>query len=74
LLVAVIFLPVTLVAVIFCTDVFPLCIDMGIMGIAMGAIDCLANLQLVQIYGKAVAPFLQVMFIHCVFNSITLYE
>ncbi|KAF6020168.1 MFSD4 [Bugula neritina] len=61
LLVAVIFLPVTLVAVIFCTDVFPLCIDMGIMGIAMGAIDCLANLQLVQIYGKAVAPFLQAL-------------
>jgi len=34
---------------------------MAIMGLAMGAIDCLANLQLVHIYDKAVAPFLQAM-------------
>lgn len=33
---------------------------MGLMGLAMGAIDCMVNLQLVLIYDKAVAPFLQV--------------
>ena len=30
-----------------------------IMGINMGCIDCLANLQMIQMYGESVSPFLQ---------------
>ena len=35
---------------------------LAVMGFNMGCIDCLANLKMIQIYGEAVAPFLQVKF------------
>ena len=33
---------------------------LAVMGFNMGCIDCLANLKMIQLYGEAVAPFLQV--------------
>ena len=35
---------------------------LAVMGFNMGCIDCLANLKMIQLYGEAVAPFLQVKF------------
>lgn len=60
LLVSVASLPLTLLALSFTRTTTELIIIMSFMGMAMGIIDCLANLQLVHIYDKAVAPFLQV--------------
>ena len=37
-----------------------LAITLAVMGLGMGSIDSLANLQLMHIYGDAVSPFLQV--------------
>ena len=37
-----------------------LAIVLLLMGFNMGAIDCLANVQMIQLYGDAVSPFLQV--------------
>ena len=34
---------------------------LAVMGFNMGCIDCLANLKMIQLYGEAVAPFLQVL-------------
>ena len=33
---------------------------LSVMGINMGIIDCLANLQMIQLFGERVGPFLQV--------------
>lgn len=60
LLVSVTCLPVTLVVVSFSRQLKLLSAMMAVMGLAMGVIDCVANLQLILIYDKAVAPFLQV--------------
>ena len=60
LLVSVVCLPITLLIVSFSKHLYVLAPMMALMGLAMGAIDCLANLQLVHIFDKAVAPFLQV--------------
>lgn len=68
LLLSLYFLPITLLIVSFSRHLYVLATVMAIMGIAMGTIDCLANLQLVQIYDKAVAPFLQV----CILSSLNL--
>ena len=35
-------------------------VSQTVMGINMGCIDCLTNLQMIQLYGQSVSPFLQV--------------
>ena len=37
-----------------------LAVVLCLMGLNMGAIDCLANVQMIKLYGDAVSPFLQV--------------
>ncbi|XP_067935017.1 major facilitator superfamily domain-containing protein 4A-like [Watersipora subatra] len=61
LLVSIMCLPITLVVSSFSRRIDLLGVMMALMGLAMGVIDCLANLQLIHIYDKAVAPFLQTM-------------
>ncbi|KAM4588347.1 major facilitator superfamily domain-containing protein 4A [Odontesthes bonariensis] len=45
----------------FCHDVILLCVVMGLAGKAMGVIDTVANLQLVKLYQKDSAVFLQAL-------------
>ena len=48
----------------FCYNVLILAIAMAVTGLAMGVIDTIANIQLVAIYQKDSAVFLQVC-LHC---------
>lgn len=52
--------PLLILVISFSRYVVMLGIFSAILGIFLGLIDCLANLQLVNVYDKAVAPFLQV--------------
>ncbi|XP_072239316.1 major facilitator superfamily domain-containing protein 4A [Leuresthes tenuis] len=45
----------------FCHNVILLCITMGLAGTAMGVMDTVANLQLVKLYQKDSAVFLQAL-------------
>ena len=60
LLISVASLPCLLVIISLSKWLTLLAISSAVMGISLGVIDCLANLQLVNLYDKAVAPFLQV--------------
>ena len=60
LLVATALIPICMLVIPFCQILGTLGFVLAIMGFNMGCIDCLANLKMIQIYGQAVAPFLQV--------------
>jgi len=62
LLVASSALPVVMFLIPCCRAMFPLALVLAIMGLNMGCIDCLSNLQMIKLCGEsAVAPFLQMM-------------
>jgi len=52
--------PICMVFIPLCTALSGLAFILGVMGLCMGCIDCLANLQMISIHGNAVAPFLHV--------------
>ena len=60
LLVSTTMLPFSMLVVPLCSSIVPLSLVLAVMGLNMGFIDCLANLQMINIYGEAVAPFLHV--------------
>ena len=60
LLIATTLIPMAMFVIPFCKVLAALGIVLAIMGINMGCIDCLANLQMIQLYGQSVSPFLQV--------------
>lgn len=53
-------IPVAMFIIPFCTVLPALALILGVMGLNMGTIDCLANLQMINVFGDNVAPFLQV--------------
>ncbi|ELU08303.1 hypothetical protein CAPTEDRAFT_32514, partial [Capitella teleta] len=61
LLVATSVIPMTVFLVPFCRTLWVLAIVLAVMGINMGTIDCLANLQMINLFGEKVPPFLQAM-------------
>lgn len=60
LLVSTVLVPLSIFLLPFCKVVEALGVVLALMGINMGCIDCLANLQVIRLYGNYVAPFLQV--------------
>jgi predicted membrane channel-forming protein YqfA (hemolysin III family) len=60
LLAATTIIPVSMVLIPFCKMLVVLAIVLAVMGVNMGIIDCLANVQMIKIFGDAVPPFLQV--------------
>jgi len=60
LLVSTTIVPICMVFIPLCTALSGLAFILGVMGLCMGCIDCLANLQMINIHGNAVAPFLHV--------------
>ena len=52
--------PICMVFIPLCKALSGLAFILGVMGLCMGCIDCLANLQMINIHGNAVAPFLHV--------------
>lgn len=69
LLLSVIMLGVTLTVVPECTVLASLTSTLAVMGFFMGTIDTVANISMLQLYGRDVAPFLQV----CLFLAMTLF-
>ncbi|CAH1783781.1 unnamed protein product [Owenia fusiformis] len=61
ILTAISVLPMTLFIVPFCNVMAALGVVLAVMGINMGMIDSLANLQMLKIYGPDVAPFIQAL-------------
>ena len=60
LLVSTAVVPVCMVIIPLCRALSGLAFILGVMGLCMGCIDCLANLQMINVHGNAVAPFLHV--------------
>jgi len=60
LLVSTAVVPICMVIIPLCRALSGLAFILGVMGLCMGCIDCLANLQMINIHGNAVAPFLHV--------------
>ena len=60
LLVSTAVVPVCMLIIPLCRALSALAFILGVMGLCMGCIDCLANLQMINIHGGAVAPFLHV--------------
>jgi len=54
-------LPVAMFIIPFCNALTALALVLALMGLNMGCIDCLANLQMIQTFGGNVSPFLQAM-------------
>ncbi|XP_019620608.1 PREDICTED: major facilitator superfamily domain-containing protein 4A-like isoform X2 [Branchiostoma belcheri] len=61
LLVAVVTVGVTLSVIPLCRSLWILTMVLAIMGVAMGCIDTVANVQLIRIYSHDVSPFLQAL-------------
>ncbi|CAH1266428.1 MFSD4A [Branchiostoma lanceolatum] len=61
LLVAVITVGVTLSVIPLCRTLWILTLVLALMGVAMGCIDTVANVQLIRIYSHDVSPFLQAL-------------
>ncbi|XP_078595027.1 major facilitator superfamily domain-containing protein 4A-like isoform X2 [Branchiostoma floridae x Branchiostoma japonicum] len=61
LLVAVVTVGVTLSVIPLCRTLWILTMVLAIMGVAMGCIDTVANVQLIRIYSHDVSPFLQAL-------------
>jgi hypothetical protein len=55
-------LPICMFMIPMCKALTSLAFILAIMGLNMGCIDCLANLQMINIHGIGVAPFLHVNF------------
>ncbi len=51
---------VTLALIPSCSNLTPLTSTLAVMGLAMGTIDTIVNLSMIQLYGANVGPFLQV--------------
>lgn len=60
LLSALVMLCVTLSIVPQCTLIYALTGTLAVMGLFLGIIDTVANLSMIQLYGRDVSPFLQV--------------
>ena len=60
LLVNTVVLPICMFMIPMCKALTSLAFILAIMGLNMGCIDCLANLQMINIHGIGVAPFLHV--------------
>ena len=60
LLVSTAVVPICMVIIPLCSALSALAFILGVMGLCMGCIDCLANLQMINVHGNAVAPFLHV--------------
>ena len=54
-------IPVFMFLIPFCPTLPTLALALGAMGLYMGAVDCLATLNIIQTFEERVAPFLQVM-------------
>ncbi|XP_059491129.1 major facilitator superfamily domain-containing protein 4A-like [Neocloeon triangulifer] len=61
LLVSCVMLAVTLVVIAQCESLASLALVLGLMGFFMGTIDTVANLSMIKLYNKNVAPFLQAL-------------
>ncbi|CAB3379626.1 Hypothetical predicted protein [Cloeon dipterum] len=61
LLIACIMLACTLSIIAQCDSLSSLALVLGIMGFFMGTIDTVANLSMIRLYNKNVAPFLQAL-------------
>lgn len=61
LLAATIVIPLTMMVLPLFSALVGLAITLALMGLSMGSIDSLANLQMMHIYGDAVSPFLQAL-------------
>ena len=60
LLVNTIVVPITFIILPFSRNIWSLTAILAVMGINMGFIDCIANLQMFKVFGDSVAPFLHV--------------
>lgn len=61
LFVSTLMLALTLSLIPFCNVIYLLALVMAIMGFFMGTIDTIANISMINLYGKSVAPFLQTL-------------
>ena len=61
IMVATILIPASMFVIPLCNALLGLAIVLSVMGINMGLIDTLANLQMIQLYQESVPPFLQVI-------------
>ncbi|KAB7504291.1 Major facilitator superfamily domain-containing protein 4A [Armadillidium nasatum] len=52
---------ITLAIIPFCTVLFWLSVVLAFMGFFMGTIDTVANIAMIELYGRNVAPFLQAL-------------
>ena len=60
--VSTIIIPIAMFLIPFTHVLGGLALVLSVMGINMGIIDCLANLQMIQMFGSRVGPFLQVKY------------
>jgi hypothetical protein len=60
LFISTLIIPLAMFLLPFCKVLVALALVLCLMGVNMGSIDCLANLQMIRLYGVAVAPFLHV--------------
>ena len=60
LLVCIIVIMLTLAVIPFCSGIFGLASVLAVMGLFMGTIDTVSNMSMLKLFGKDVAPFLQV--------------
>ncbi|XP_064633007.1 major facilitator superfamily domain-containing protein 4A-like isoform X2 [Lineus longissimus] len=58
---ATLLLPVCMAIIPFCKALWLLAVVLAVMGLNMGCIDCLANVQMIKTFGESVTPFLQAM-------------
>ncbi len=58
-------IPLFMVLITFCPTLWSLVLALGAMGLYMGAVDCLATLNILQTFEERVAPFLQVRTFSC---------
>ncbi|KAI0230107.1 Major facilitator superfamily domain-containing protein 4A [Lamellibrachia satsuma] len=55
-------IPIFMLLIPFCSTLWSLVLALAAMGLYMGAVDCLATLNIIQTFEERVAPFLQLMF------------
>jgi hypothetical protein len=60
ILVATLLMPICMAIIPFCKALWLLAVVLAVMGLNMGCIDCLANVQMIKTFGESVTPFLQV--------------
>jgi len=62
IMVSTVIIPIAMFLIPFTRVLGGLALVLSVMGINMGVIDCLANLQMIQMFGERVGPFLQVCY------------